>query len=96
VIGQQITTCGVDQRGPYAQVRINNLLGVAHQRDLWVRFSMDGDLIDDVLKTVQVPAHGRMTTAVHVPCREAYWQCEGHSPEGEDGHLYCGTFDGSG
>lgn len=96
VVGQQITACGVDEQGPYAQVRVNNLLGGAHEQDVWVRFSMDGDLIDDVFKTVQVPAHGRMTTVVDVAWSEAYWQYEGHSPKGEDGDLSCGTFDGSG
>jgi hypothetical protein len=63
-VGTHITDCGFDANGAYAEVRINNLLGGAHQDEVWVDFYLDGRQYTYAGTYPRVPAHGRGRTVV--------------------------------
>jgi hypothetical protein len=75
-LGVQITACGFDAKGAYANVRVNNLLGFsAHRQRVLVGFSVKGSswrgtgTFQQGRTQVTVPAHGRGTAFVqgHFP-----------------------------
>ncbi len=67
VVGTHITDCGFDANGAYAEVRINNLLGGAHQQEVWVDFYLDGRGFAYGGAYPRVPAHDRGRAVVRAP-----------------------------
>jgi hypothetical protein len=67
-VGTHITDCGFDANGAYAKVRVNNLLGGAHEQRVYVDFYVQGSPEAPYEATsagVMVPAHGRGTSVMH-------------------------------
>jgi hypothetical protein len=84
VVGAHVTGCGSDSKGAYAEVRVNNWLGGAHEQPVQVWFFADGahKAYGGTLASVRVPAHGRGTAVLR-----------GRAPEG--GHtLQCSVVAG--
>jgi hypothetical protein len=63
-VGTHITDCGFDANGAYAEVRVNNLLGGAHNHEVWVDFYLDGRPYPYGGAYFRVPAHGHGKTVV--------------------------------
>lgn len=67
-VGAHITGCGFDATGAYANVRVDNVLGVfPHKQEVWVDFSVDGRQYTYRGGDVPVPALGHGKIALHAP-----------------------------
>jgi hypothetical protein len=64
VVGTHISECGFDAHGAYAEIQVNNLLGAAHNQEVWVDFSVNGTAYPYGGAYFRVPAHGHGKTVV--------------------------------
>lgn len=74
-VGVHVTDCGFDPHGAYAEVRVDNWLGGAHEQNVQVAFHVNGDVAhypegedsyyDVGVATAEVPAHGQGMAVVH-------------------------------
>jgi len=86
-VGENITECGVDAQGPYANVRINSLwggLGNVSHHQVHVNFTYDGAWYDAEISTIEMPVLDSTTTVVHgkYPPRSINLRWDG-GPKGE-------------